>query len=240
MNLESGLKDNYKVQLFLFPFAGGGKTSFNRLTAHLDRQIEAITIEYSGRGDRINDGYITDYQEFVADVARQVNKYRNHSLPYAVLGYSMGTALAFELITNEYGWGIPEHAFFCARACLCDEKLVRPPENKLLELAVKLGGIDEVVLKNENLRNMIMHPLKEDYEIYFSYRYSPGTRPLTCPVTVMYCNADTPFSEVEGWRKMTGGHTEFYEFGDNHFFLLKHYREMADVISHTLIDATEL
>lgn len=227
------------MQLFLFPFAGGGKTSFNRLTAHLDRQIEAVTVEYSGRGDRAREGYITDYQEFVADAARQVTRHRNQRLPYAVLGYSMGTALAYELITNEYGWGMPVHAFFCARGCLRDEKLARLPENELLEHTVKLGGIDGIVLKNENLKNIILHPLKEDYGIYFSYQYSPGTRPLTCPVTVFYCREDTPFPTVEGWKELTDGHTEFYEFGDNHFFLLKHYREMAGLVSHALIKTTE-
>lgn len=236
MDEYSESKNNYKLQLFLFPFAGGGKTAFNRLIANLDKQIEAVTIEYSGRGERINDGYITDYQEFMNDVVAQVNNYRNQNLPYAVLGYSMGTAIAYELAANDYGWETPIHAFFCARACLRDENLERIPDEEIIKYTVKLGGIDEKVLDNENLKNMIIHPLKEDYQIYFSYKYSKGNKPLTCPITVFYCEKDTPFSTVKNWSEMTSNNTKFYEFGNNHFFILGHYREMADLINSELTE----
>ena len=57
------------VQLFLLPFAGGNSASFNEMVNYLDPRIEPLTIEYSGRLSRNKDGYITNYKDFLIDVA---------------------------------------------------------------------------------------------------------------------------------------------------------------------------
>ena len=43
---------NHKIQLFLLPYAGGSSFSFMKLVHFLNPQIEAIPIEYAGRGRR--------------------------------------------------------------------------------------------------------------------------------------------------------------------------------------------
>ena len=88
-----------KIQLFLLPFAGGNSASFKRLTDLLDSHIEVISVEYAGRLSRYKEDYITDYEKFLEDVASYIHG-RRSDLPIAVLGYSLGSVLAFDLITK--------------------------------------------------------------------------------------------------------------------------------------------
>lgn len=222
------------IQLFIFPFAGGNKTSFNKLIERLNEEIEAITIEYSGRGERLQEGYITDYRRFVSDVVNQINKHRKQNMPYAFLGYSMGSALVYEIAANDYIDPELVHIFYSARACVRDEKLKELSDKEFIEHATQLGGFNEEVLKNKRLFRLFIHPLQDDYHIAIQYQYSPGMKEITCDSTVFYSEADTPFDSVEGWKNLTKGNTGFYEIGENHFFLYEHYKEMAEIINQKL------
>ncbi len=222
------------VQLFILPFAGGNSSSFQKMVNCIDSSIETVTIEYSGRGSRLKDGYITDYQTFVADVVAQIQKVRKQSVPYALFGYSMGAAFAYEIAANGYVDGEMKHIFYAGRSCVRDEELKHMTDEEFLEHTKQLGGFRDEVIKNKRLFNLFVHPLLDDYHIACRYHYSPGTQEIDCDATVFYSEKDTPFESVQNWRELTNGRTEFHEFGDNHFFILEHYREMADIVNKVL------
>lgn len=61
--------DSKKIQLFLLTFAGGNSGSFNELIGLLDNHIEAACVEYSGRLSRHKEVFITEYEDFLNDIA---------------------------------------------------------------------------------------------------------------------------------------------------------------------------
>ena len=223
---------SYKIQLFLLPFAGGNATSFQKLEQQLGPKIEPVSIEYAGRGSRLQEGYITEYDVFLEDVVKQMKEKRNPDLPYAIFGYSMGAAFAYEIASRHLLDVSPAHLFYGARACIASQRIREMSEDDFVEYAKTLGGFPEEV-KNSRLFKLFIHPLKEDYAVAKQFHFEKGDLP-NCDTAVFYSEQDTPFANVNGWKELTSGKTEFYELGSNHFFVKDHYMEMAECINGKL------
>lgn len=226
--------DKYMIQLYILPFAGGNSTSFARMASCIDSKTAVVPIEYSGRGRRLHEGYITNYQDFLMDVVEQIQKTKIPEAPYALFGYSMGAALAYEIAASGYLNGTLKHIFYAARACIRDERPSVMTEEAFFEHAKQLGGFQEEVVRNKRLMNLFVHPLQDDYRIASQYCFRQGPQELQCDTTIFYSENDTPLTTVKAWAELTNGKTQFCELGDNHFFVREHYRKMASRINEAL------
>lgn len=228
-----------KIQLFLIPFAGGGATSFNKLISCLDNRIEAVPLEYAGRGERRHEEFITEYDTFQDDVLSNIEKSRNFDLPYALMGYSLGTALMYDLIRMDKLRNPPVTLIPCAREFLEFPRNTRHfaslPEDEFIEKINEMGGVDERILNNKRFRNIYLEPLKADYKIWGQYRYHEMDKMLDSDLLVFYSETDTPFDQVSSWKDITTGNTEFYALGHSHFFIKDYYKDMAEIINRKLI-----
>lgn len=229
-----------KIQLFLLPFAGGNANSFRNLIDELDENIEAIPVEYSGRGERRRNGFLINYEDFLNDVVLFINKHRNEDLPYAVLGYSLGSAIAFDILSKEMiKGGKPVHAIFCARGNLKAEKTSQSyyhlSEEEFIKRIFELGGMDERLLSDKRFLDIYLKPIRADYKIWSQYKHNETDKNLECDLTVFYSEKDITCVDPLGWKELTSGHVDFFEMGDNHFFILDFYKEMADEINKMLL-----
>lgn len=228
-----------RLQLFLVPFAGGNANSFNKLISCLDNYVEAITVEYPGRGTRYGEGYINDYNTFLEDVAAYINNRRNLNLPYILLGYSLGSALIYDLIRLNKIDKEPELLILCARGFVAhrveSQRYTFLGEDEFIEKVRCLGGVDERILSNKRFFNLYMEPLKNDYQIWSQYTYIELNNKLSCDILTFFCNTDTPRELVYDWKQITTGNVSYYEFGNNHFFINEHYQEMADIINKKMM-----
>lgn len=230
------MKDK-KIQLFFLPFAGGNSSSFHQITKLLDERIEIVCVEYAGRLSRCKEPYITEYQEFLKDVADYINARRN-GLPFSILGYSLGSALAFDLITNQMLNGKPEHCFLCARGSLknigISQRYHELSDEEFVQKMVSLGGINERILENKRFLEIYMKPVRMDYKIWSQYRYIEHNCKIACDTTIMYSPKDPLSADVREWRNLIDGNIDFYELGENHFFMNQYYKEMAEIINQHL------
>lgn len=235
--------DNKKIQLFLVPFAGGNLYSFKNLNQHIDSRIDVVPIEYAGRGTRMNEEFILDYGAFLEDVSLCIKKKRNKAIPFYILGYSLGSAIVYDLLEKEMLSEHPKHVFICAREALNHEsksqRYNQLSEDEFLEKIIDLGGVNQQILGNRRFLDIYMKPLRADYKIWGQYRYSANNKLLTEDITMFYSEKDTPFKSVEGWQNLTSGKVVFYEFGDNHFFINSYYKEMAEIINQILVSQLE-
>lgn len=230
-----------RIQLFCIPFAGGSAASFTQLSGLMDESIDVHTVEYPGRGARSREPFYDKVGQLIADVKNQIISQRNETLPFALLGYSMGVEIAYDLAQ----YGLPEkpvHLFFSAREAIQyntnghDYSLL--PTDEFIEKIVSLGGIDERIRKNRRFLEIYMRPVYADYRLLYQYAYKPENGKLDSDVTVFYCEKDTPYRKVKEWEKFTLGRTDFYELGDSHFFIHHHAAEMADIINSKLANWT--
>lgn len=226
-----------KLQLFCIPFAGGSSVSFHELSGYIDPFVEVIPVAYPGRVKRAHEPFFENIMDLINDVRNQIVENRDSSLPYAILGYSLGTAIAYDLI--QYGLEEkPAYAFLCARASLDlyaeTKSFALLGEDAFVHEIQKMGGVDEKILNNRRFLEIYMRPVYADYKLWRQYEYKPEMGKPDTDFTVFYSEEDSPYETVAGWKGLTTGTVDFYEFGHNHFFLFDHAGDMAAVINGKL------
>jgi Predicted thioesterase involved in non-ribosomal peptide biosynthesis len=226
-----------KIQLLLLPFAGGSSASFHKLLPYISPQIEVAAVEYAGRGKRIGEPLIEDYDLFLEDSAKQINECIDDR-QFAVLGYSLGAAIAYDLIANRYLKRQPIHAFMCARGSLKktskSQLFADLSGQEFLQKMEELGGMDERILNNKRFLDIYMRPVKADYRIWSQFTYCEKNLKLPCDITAVYCSKDSLSDGIAEWESMTDGKVDYYEMGHNHFFINQHYEEIAHIINEHL------
>lgn len=224
-----------KIQLFLLPFAGGSSLSFMRLIHFLENGIEAIPIEYAGRGKRKDEPFIQDYETFLQDVSTSIQDRRNRKIPYAVLGYSMGCPLAFDISRNEED--PPVYSFFCAEGGLISENPARQygllGTEKFEEKILELGGIDERVRSDQQMLRQTMNLVYADHRILAQYRYMGGI--INNDAAIIYGREDETIIHMEEWKTVVNGQVDYYLMEGNHFFIKHHFKELAQIINLKLL-----
>ena len=227
---------NNRLQLFILPYAGGNSSSFNNLLSFMDEQIEVIQIEYSGRNTRIKEKLITDYNEFIGDVAKQINLKRNNRYEFAILGYSMGSVLTYDILRQNMVKGKPVHAFLCAKGALSHRHASMDygclPDEEFAQKIESLGGIDERILNNKRFMDIYLVPIRSDYKVLFNFRFHYGHIP--CNVSAIYSPNDPLCYGVEEMESITNGTADLFPMGDSHFFIKDHWRDVANIVNEKL------
>ena len=236
---------NKKMQLFILPYAGGSIAAFKRLTDLIDDRIDVVTVEYAGRGTRAKDDLASSIWELLDDAIAYCRGKRNADIPYSVMGYSMGSVLAYEMVARKALESEPRHLFISAEVSPKDRSLeLRKVENstevRILERARRLGGLDERMLKNRRFADIYIKPMLSDYRLFFEYRFGDNNEKINVDTTFFYCEKDTALADVQKWNELIDGQFDFHELGENHFFINQHYEEMAKVINGTLCPKVEV
>lgn len=225
-----------QLQLFLLPFAGGSSVSFKKLTALLDMRIEPITIEYAGRMTRRAEPYIDNYECFLMDVAKQIYKQKKFEIPYAVFGYSLGSVLIYDLLSQDMLGGNPVHVFICSKGSLIDRNKDKEysecSENEFIQEIAMLGGTDERILKNKRFHEIFLMPAKADFAVWEQYVFKEGKIP--CDATAIYSEKDPAAHGIHDWSKIVEGSVDYYEMGSNHFFINQYWQRVAEIINEHL------
>ena len=224
------------MQLFCLPFAGGSRASFNQLEYLLEPSIDVYTIEYPGRATRINEPFASSWENLMKDVKKQIIDQRIREVPFAILGYSMGTAIAYEMLQFRLDEK-PIHAFLCARGCggQFDVPGEIKSKEKFAEEIEQLGGMDEKITKNKRLLKYFIGPVYEDYKLLNQYYYKKDKGMPEVDFTILYCEKDTSYDMVRQWKHRTKGRVEYYEMGENHFFIHDCVHKMTNIICNTLL-----
>lgn len=230
---------NKKIQLFILPYAGGSIAAFRRLTDLIDSRVDVVTVEYSGRGIRAKEPLAGSIWNLLEDASAYCRSRRQQDLPYAVMGYSMGSVLAYEILKREAITGDLKHLFISAEVSpkersleLC--KVENPTDECILDRARRLGGLDDRMLQNKRFADIYIKPMLSDYRLFFEYRFEEYEDKIGIDTTIFYCEKDTALADVQQWKELIDGEFDFHQLGDNHFFINQHYMEMADVINHHL------
>ncbi len=227
------------MQLFVFPYAGGSIAAFRRLTELIDERVDVVTVEYAGRGTRAKEPLAGSIRELLDDAIAYCKERRQAGFPYAVMGYSMGSVLAYEMLVREALPGELKRFFVAAEVSPKDRalelrKVADPTEEKILERALRLGGLDERMLKNKRFAEIYLKPMLSDYRLFFSYRFGDYPEKIQVDTTFFYCEKDTALNDVKKWDELIDGAFDYHEIGDNHFFINQHYQEMADIINEKM------
>jgi len=221
----------------MLPFAGGSSFSFMKVTRFLDSKIEPITIEYAGRGSRKEEPFITEYNEFVFDVIRQIKKKRKIGLPFSLFGYSMGSTLAFDIASKGLLDDNLIHCFFCAEGSPVknnpDRQYATLDTEEFIKKILQMGGINERLKANKEAFQDNLNIIYRDHCILGQYRYSGNY--CDCNASIIYSEDDWTCTGMEDWKKVIKGSIDYYQMGDNHFFINQCFKDMANIVNSIIV-----
>ena len=219
-------------------YAGSVAANFNFLEPYLDENIELSVVEYKGRGTRRNEPAYQSNKEMTEDVAEQINRLSASGLPYAILGYSMGVQVVYEVLTSGLLVKEPIGVFLAAHEppdidCF-GKSVTLDNEEEFLAQIQRYGGLDERLLADKRFRDIFLSRLKVDYWLLKEYQFSGKYIKVKPPTVIFYCEEDTPYEKMQGWERFVEGQIKFYQMGEDHFFFKSHPKEFCDVICSEL------
>lgn len=225
------------MQLFCFTFAGGTASFFNQLERECGSQIQFLKYEYPGHGTRYKEELCTDFENLIKDFYKYMLKHYTGG-NYAIMGYSMGCICTLEMIhaimDKKFDLPLPDYVFLAAHPpnkvinlCHCDKE---SSDEYVKERTLKFGGIPESLINNHSFWRMYLPLYRADYYMIDTYDFGKIKIKSEIPVLIFYSEADTPFKEMEVWKKYFTKKCDFVEYAGSHFFIKQFYKEIASEI----------
>lgn len=227
--------------LFCLPYAGGSEAIYYKWKEFLDQNIELLPIELKGRGRRFNEEGYKTFKEVIDDIFETI---RNKVLDdnYAIYGHSMGSLLAYELYyrMDEEGLRIPKHMFFSGNLApnrIKKDHLDKLPDHEFINEVVKMGGMKDEIIQNEDLMNIFIPILRNDFKIINNYHYVQRKNKISCSISVLNGKGDSFTREdILEWKNHCDKETRIYHMDGNHFFINDHAKTITQIITDTLND----
>lgn len=230
------------TQLFCFASAGGSVSMYNELEKNLASNINMMPIELPGRGRRFSEPLKNSMEEVVEDCYQQVITKIDGT--YALLGYSMGAWIAYELYYRLKNRGIdpPCHLFICAQEPPFieqnpEDNLHELPDKLFLQRIIDLGGIPKD-LRSPEILSFFLPILRSDYTIVETYNGRLKNNKIDCDVSVIYSDEDSVLCKDPNnpfmWRECVHGKTNFFNLKGGHFFINHSTDNMVEIINQQI------
>jgi external thioesterase TEII len=220
-----------KPQLFLLHFAGGNCHSFQFLLPYLN-DFDVIRLELPGRGNRIKEALITEFDQAAADIFQQIMTSQTNP-HYLIYGHSLGSYLALRvtnmleranrppsylLVSGNPGPGIRDNK----------KRYLFGAEEFVTELRL-LGGIPEEVFQHKELFDFFEPILRADFELA-EKNNMPEEKPVNTPIYALMGDQEEDVDKLFNWSKFTNSSFYAEVLKGNHFFILNHPSRIAQLI----------
>jgi len=220
-----------KPQLFLMHFAGGNCYSFQFMTPLL-KDFETISLELPGRGRRINEPLLTDFNAAARDVYDQLTKKLSDGV-FLIYGHSLGSYLALRVANMLEKAGLaPAYLIVSGNAGPgIEDRETRYSlgEEAFIDMLQELGGIPPELLKNKELLNFFMPILRADFELAEKNEmiHEPA---VNAPLYAIMGNEEEEAKEIANWARFTKSTFSHEVLEGDHFFIHKHPAKVAGII----------
>lgn len=220
------------LQLFCLPYAGASATAYLRWRRTLPAGVELVPLEPPGRGARLDEPLLRDFDALAADMTDQLCRKLTReptrspgTAPFALFGHSMGGLLAWRVCHLLWQRGLAMPRCLVVSGCAAPRR--RDPHRfaglrgdvALTAELRKHGGTPEAVFADAELLRLTLDVLDADYRVCESFRRGDAA-PLPLPLHV-FAGRDDPIGEADlhAWAmESAAGHTLDW-FNGGHFFL---------------------
>lgn len=186
--------------------------------------VEVWTLLYGGRDLRHGDPFALTAEEVAEEASDAARALTDDSVPTAMLGHSMGVAVAVEIMRA----AAPQLDLLAlsARPCTPDDHDGRREVEKLIADDVgitawlsKIGGTPAELLDNAEFMSFYLPVLKADLRLSARYRAVQPPTPITSVPILLMCGHDDPVVNMEqmsAWEAWTSGRVMRHEWNGGH------------------------
>lgn len=221
---------NATARLFLFPYAGGAPSSFNKWASEFPNHIEVSAVHYPGRGSRYNEPPIKEFSVLVDEIKNAIQPELDK--PFFFFGHSLGAVLAFELARRINLQ--PQILFVSACGAPHVPNPNRPihnlPDSEFVKSLQDLNGLPAEVSNNTELMELLLPTLRADFEAIENYKYVSHEHRLDCPI-IAFGGADDSHvdrARLDAWAHHTNSSFKSKIFPGDHFFINTARRSVID------------
>ncbi|WDE03340.1 thioesterase [Thalassomonas viridans] len=224
------------IRLICFPYAGGNAATYTPWTKQLGENVDLIAIQAPGRAARLFETPYDEMEPLVDELLPLIVPLLDK--PVIFFGHSLGSRVAFELLTRlkARGLSLPVH-FIASGSAGPQEKALRKPTYHLSDDEFKaelsdLNGTPKAVLENEELMSLFLPLLRADFKIAETYRYTSDIT-LDCPLTILGGEDDTdiPLSRLQTWQEFFSSPADIQMLSGDHFFIDNHAHLVTDKVN---------
>ena len=205
-----------------------------------------VALEYAGHGTRNKEPFYKNFDELADDMLDKMKQIIQGD-DYALLGYSMGSISAVEMldkILKDENMNPPKRVFLGAHEPYTKLELANYDSAESDELVkqrtIMFGGVSERLINNKSFWRVYLPIYKADYALIGRFNFDELELKTDIPVTVFYSQSDTPLKVIQDWKKFFIGECEFLEYTGNHFFINEHCGEIADAIKGRLVNNNDI
>lgn len=220
-----------KPQLFLIHFAGGNEYSFRFMIPYL-KNFEVIPLELPGRGNRIKEPLLTDYERAADDIYQQIVS-KQSSSPYLIYGHSLGAYLTLTvanklekinrapaciIVSGNPGPGVREN-----------RKRYLFEQDEFIKELRRLGAFPEQLIENKELFSFFEPILRADFELAEKEDVTPA-KAINIPIYALMGSTEENTDKIENWKRFTNSGFQSEILEGNHFFIFKHGEYLARIM----------
>jgi surfactin synthase thioesterase subunit len=215
------------LSLLCLPCAGASATMYLRWRRLLPRWIEVVPLELPGRGSRLGEDFVEDFDALVSLLCGEHEAALRGN--FALFGHSMGALLAWGIAQRLRATGRPlPRALLVSGSAAPSQRdpdrfVDMDDDEALIADMRKQGGTPEELFASPELLRMTLDTLAADYRVCEGFAHC-GAAPLPVPLHVFAGREDDiqPW-RVEAWSAETlnaGFSLDWFEGG--HFFIRQH------------------
>ncbi|PHM65912.1 pyochelin biosynthetic protein PchC [Xenorhabdus stockiae] len=234
---------NPRLRIFCFPYAGGSAKTYHDWAKYFTDDIEIVAVQPPGRTTRIDEAPYEDLQLLIDELMAHTEFIT--TIPYAFIGHSLGSRVAFELACKlqSCGYPVPVHLFAsgCTAPHLRHNYPVTHdlPHDEFICVLREMNGTTDEALSNRELMDFLLPLLRADFKMAETYLIK--RRLLKSPITVLSGDADPDIKPIElhAWSELSSeGVTVQYVQG-GHFFIDENKEKVIEVVLASLSEEPE-
>ncbi|MDA5280929.1 thioesterase II family protein [Streptomyces sp. NPDC054904] len=226
-----------RTSLLVLPHAGGNAHAYAQWRDHLPPDVRLLIGQYPGRGARFAEDLPRDIGDLAGPVVASLPAGVTDDL--VVLGHSMGSLVAFEVVRSLQAAGRTPRALvvsacrapFLANPCAVHPELL--DDDALVAAIKERGGTDDGILDEPELREIILPSIRADFAIDDVYRCEESAARVQCPVTVIGGDVDpvAPAASLDRWARITDRGFSSHVLPGGHFYFQERLPEFFAVLA---------
>lgn len=222
-----------KPQLFLLHFAGGNSYSF-RFISSLLTKFDVVCLELPGRGKRMGENLLTDFDHAARDMYDQINQKLLSNSNFLIYGHSLGAYLALRIanmlekinknplyliVSGNPGPGVQENKLHYLMG-----------KNEFILALKKMGGLPDEMIANKELFYFFEPIIRADFELIEKKNLNSES-PVNAPIYALMGSEEKQVDKISNWGNYTNSTFHFEIMEGDHFFIYKDTHKIIDILN---------